>query len=198
MPLKTSSGALLEICLPEMRDGVSAKFLFLPDGEDPDTMIRNLGTEAFQNSIESATPLSEFLFEHFSDGIDLTSGEGKAKLSKIIAPQINRIPQGVFKQLMLEELSGRTGIKVDDLKTYVQTHTPIQQRGETNSVNTRLMLNTPGPMTRNQSPMIPLAERDVDLGQMPRSKIRLTPINQLTALLINHLSWLTMSIALNC
>lgn len=176
----------LEICLPEMRDGVSAKFLFLPDGEDPDTMIRNLGTEAFQNSIESATPLSEFLFEHFSDGIDLTSGEGKAKLSKIIAPQINRIPQGVFKQLMLEELSGRTGIKVDDLKTYVQTHTPIQQRGETNSVNTPPDAQPPYPYDTQSESYDSLAERDVDLGQMPRSKIRLTPINQLTALLINH------------
>lgn len=176
----------LEICLPEMRDGVSAKFLFLPDGEDPDTMIRNLGTEAFQNSIESATPLSEFLFEHFSDGIDLTTREGKAKLSKIIAPQINRIPQGVFKQLMLDELSGRTDVKVDDLKTYVQTHTPIQQRGETNPVNTPPDAQPTYPYDMQSESYDSLAERDVNLGQMPRSKIRLTPINQLTALLINH------------
>ncbi|MEJ6773486.1 MAG: DNA primase, partial [Porticoccaceae bacterium] len=60
----------LDIALPEMKDGVSAKFLFLPDGEDPDSMVRKLGTEDFQKQVEAAQPLSEFLFEQLSDGID--------------------------------------------------------------------------------------------------------------------------------
>ena len=76
----------LDIALPEMRDGVTAKFLFLPDGEDPDTMVRNLGTEKFKSQIENATPLSEFLFEELTEGVDIETGEGKAKLSKLSAP----------------------------------------------------------------------------------------------------------------
>jgi DNA primase len=86
----------LEIALPEMRDGVSAKFLFLPDGEDPDSMVRQLGTTAFQEQVKKAQPLSEFLFEQLNDGIDSSTADGKARLSKVCAPQINRIPQGVF------------------------------------------------------------------------------------------------------
>ena len=72
-------------------------------------------------------PLSEFLFEQLSDGIDDSTADGKARLSKICAPQINRIPQGVFRQLMLEELSRRTGISADNLRDYVATHKPPQQ-----------------------------------------------------------------------
>lgn len=177
----------LEICLPEMRDGVSAKFLFLPEGEDPDTMVRNLGSEAFQSKIKNAVPLSEFLFEHFGEGADLSTGEGKAKLSKTLAPQINRIPQGVFKQLMLEELSQRTGIQVEDLKSYVQTHTPIQQRGGPSSDNANTDPQQPQAYTSQPEPYFSSVEQEFgDENQLQRSKIRLTPINQLTALLINH------------
>ncbi|MDG2145911.1 MAG: DNA primase, partial [Porticoccaceae bacterium] len=118
----------LEIALPEMRDGVSAKFLFLPDGEDPDSMVRQLGTEAFLEQVEKSQPLSEFLFEQLSDGIDSSTADGKARLSKTCAPQINRIPQGVFRQLMLEELSRRTGVSADNLRDYVATHVTPQQR----------------------------------------------------------------------
>ena len=176
----------LEISLPEMRDGVSAKFLFLPEGEDPDTMVRNLGSEAFQANIKNATPLSEFLFEHFSEGIDISTGEGKAKLSKIMAPQINRIPEGVFKQLMMEELSGRTGIKVEDLKTYVQTHAPIQHRGLSGSENTASDAQYARAYESQPEPYYASGEQDSGEALTPRSKIRLKPINHLTALLINH------------
>ena len=64
--------------LPEMRDGVSAKFLFLPDGEDPDTMVRKLGKEAFLQQVDSALPPSEFL-EQLSEGIDDSTADGKAR-----------------------------------------------------------------------------------------------------------------------
>ena len=175
----------LDIALPEMRDGVTAKFLFLPDGEDPDTMVRNLGTEKFKTQIENATPLSQFLFEELTDGIDIETGEGKAKLSKLSAPKINRIPQGVFKQLMLEELSRKTGISVDDLKTYVgnQTNSYTEPR-ETSS-------STPQVQASQDWASEPIPATDdygfaPDMGEERPSKIRLTPIKHLTALLINH------------
>jgi DNA primase len=175
----------LDIALPEMRDGVTAKFLFLPEGEDPDTMVRNLGTEKFKTQIENATPLSQFLFEELTDGIDIDTGEGKAKLSKLSAPKINRIPQGVFKQLMLEELSGKTGISVDALKTYVgnQTNSYTETR-ETSS-------STPQAQASQEWASEPIPATDdygfaPDMGEERPSKIRLTPIKHLTALLINH------------
>ena len=185
-----AAGRSLEIALPEMRDGVSAKFLFLPDGEDPDSMVRKLGADEFQKQVTAATPLSEFLFEQLSDGIDTSTADGKARLSKVCAPQINRIPQGVFRQLMLEELSRRTGISADNLRDYVASHKPPEQRApaQTGSL--------PAPPPQEQDPGIydqPIETRgDLDYEPFPElvaersSKIRLAPIKFLTALLLNH------------
>jgi DNA primase len=178
----------LDIALPEMRDGVTAKFLFLPEGEDPDTMVRNLGAEKFQTQIQNATPLSEFLFEELSEGIDIETGEGKAKLSKLMAPRVNQIPSGVFKQLMLEELSRKTGIATDDLKTYVETHGGTKTQSSQANQAAPSYEHDSGVQTWESAP-IP-AEDDYgisDLGNHQKaSKIRLSPIKHLTALLINH------------
>ena len=187
----------LEIALPEMRDGVSAKFLFLPDGEDPDSMVRQLGTTAFQEQVQKAQPLSEFLFEQLSEGIDSSTADGKARLSKVCAPQINRIPQGVFRQLMLEELSRRTGISADNLRDYVATHVSPQQRAAAVAAAEKIP-----PASSSQESYTPpnaiddghYAEFDgsiesdqyADLAPIRASKIRLSPVKFITALLLNH------------
>ena len=187
----------LEIALPEMRDGVSAKFLFLPDGEDPDSMVRQLGTEAFLEQVEKSQPLSEFLFEELSDGIDSSTADGKARLSKTCAPQINRIPQGVFRQLMLEELSRRTGISADNLRDYVATHvTPQQRAAIANDPNheTGSQIQSTDQHNHASSNDYHYPEQDssleaddyADMRPTRASKIRLSPIKFITALLLNH------------
>ena len=187
----------LEIALPEMRDGVSAKFLFLPDGEDPDSMVRQLGTEAFLGQVEKSQPLSEFLFEQLSDGIDSSTADGKARLSKICAPQINRIPQGVFRQLMLEELSRRTGVSADNLRDYVATHvTPQQRAAIVNEANHETGSQTQSTDRYNHAASndYQYPEQDssletdeyADMRPARTSKIRLSPIKFITALLLNH------------
>ena len=183
---RKAAARALETALPEMRDGVSAKFLFLPDGEDPDTMVRQLGKQAFIEQVDGALPLSEFLFEQLSDGIDDSTADGKARLSKVCAPQINRIPQGVFRQLMREELSRRTGISAENLRDYVATHKPPQQyNAEPNN-----------PPIQQHEPIgeePPEIYGGVDYEPYPdtattarTNKIRLSPVKFLTALLINH------------
>jgi DNA primase len=194
----------LEIALPEMKDGVSAKFLFLPDGEDPDSMVRKHGTDAFQLDVQKAQPLSEFLFEQLSEGIDASTADGKARLSKVCAPQINRIPQGVFRQLMLEELSRRTGISADNLRDYVASHkTPQEQAANSaSSAAATSARPTPSRETSHYDGLEPSApplnygypqdddDRDYEKfdshSEARTSKIRLSPTKFLTALLLNH------------
>ncbi|TNF07937.1 MAG: DNA primase [Gammaproteobacteria bacterium] len=118
----------LETALPVMVDGRSARFLFLPEGEDPDTLVREIGKEKFLSLIESATPLSQYLFESLSEGLDLSSMDGRARLSKLAAPLINRIPQGVFKALMLKTLSEKTGLDTETLSSLITPETPSPDR----------------------------------------------------------------------
>ncbi|MFT4851842.1 MAG: DNA primase [Candidatus Pseudothioglobus sp.] len=105
----------LTVTLPLMRDGRSARFLFLPDGEDPDSLVREEGKEKFELRLEGAQALSEFFFKKLQMDIDMTSMDGKAEFSNLAMPMIQEIPEGVFKQLMIGQLSTVTGLAVDKL-----------------------------------------------------------------------------------
>lgn len=94
----------LEGTLPKLKEGLQARFLFLPDGEDPDSMVRKHGEEVFAEKIAQAAPLSEFFFEHFTSEIDLSSLDGRARLVEQTQPFIDSIPEGVFRQMMEERL----------------------------------------------------------------------------------------------
>ena len=100
----------LEATLPTMLDGRQARFLFLPDGEDPDTLIRAKGKDYLESLISSAKPLEEFLFETLSKDINMETMEGRARFSKIALPYIDNLPAGIFRELMLQELANKTGI----------------------------------------------------------------------------------------
>ncbi len=105
----------LELALPAMQDGRQAAFLFLPEGEDPDSVVQKIGAEAFKAKVAAATPLSEYLFEHHGEGIDLNNPDGLARLSKLVLPAISRIPGEVFRELMRRKLAERIGMSADRL-----------------------------------------------------------------------------------
>ena len=106
----------MEAALPMMEDGRQVKFLFLPEGEDPDTVVRSKGAQHLEHMFDTAAPLELFLFEQMGAGIDLTTMDGKARLSKLVAPYINQIPDGVYKTLLFKSLAERTDMDVESLR----------------------------------------------------------------------------------
>jgi DNA primase len=94
----------LEATLPKLRESLQAKFLFLPDGEDPDSMVRKHGEEVFAQQIANAIPLSEFFFGHFKEETDISNLDGRARLVQKAQPFIETIPAGVFRDMMNEKL----------------------------------------------------------------------------------------------
>lgn len=94
----------LEATLPRLREGRQARFLFLPDGEDPDSMVRTHGAEAFAALMAAAQPLSEFFFDHFMSMVDMESIDGRARLVDLARPQLQSLPEGVFRDMMLAQL----------------------------------------------------------------------------------------------
>ena len=130
----------LEETLPKLRDGLQARFLFLPDGEDPDSMVRKHGEAVFAEQIESASPLSEFFFDHFTSEIDLGSLDGRAKFVEQARPYIEALPVGGFREMMISQLEKRSFHKLnrqiqspaspygtnDPRGKPIQTRTPIR------------------------------------------------------------------------
>lgn len=105
----------LDTTLPAIADGQQVRFLFLPDGEDPDTLVRDEGCEAFVERIITAKPLSEYLLEQAAEGLDVSTPDGKASMSKNALGLIGTMGEGAFKELMLAELGQRTGLGLDAL-----------------------------------------------------------------------------------
>ncbi|MCK5262918.1 MAG: DNA primase, partial [Gammaproteobacteria bacterium] len=114
---KKAAWRALENALPLLRDGFEAKFLFLPEGEDPDSMIRKEGKENFEQRLAMAKPLSEFLFERLSQELNLNSPEGKSSLTEKAKPLLSRLPESVFKDLLYQQLASLTGLSTDKLQT---------------------------------------------------------------------------------
>lgn len=103
----------LENVLPRLRDGRQAWFLFLPEGEDPDSLVRKEGAEAFEQRLRAAVPLSEFLFDELGKDVSLSGLEGKARLAERCKPLLLQIPDGAFRDLMLQALFERTGVRLE-------------------------------------------------------------------------------------
>ncbi|WP_435213896.1 DNA primase [Luminiphilus sp. nBUS_16] len=122
----------LESTLPVMQDGRQARFLFVPDGEDPDSLVRARGAEHLEHLFSSATPLEEFLFDWVAKDLDISTLDGRARFSKQAAPYVHLIPEGVFKTLMYQSLADRTGIDIDSLKR-LQAPLPAPEVDQTNS-----------------------------------------------------------------
>lgn len=119
---KKAAWRALENALPVLRDGVQARFLFLPDGEDPDSLVRKEGQQAFVQRLHQATPLPDFLLSHLAETLDLSAADGKARLSELAKPLIAKITAGVFKDLLLDQLSQMIGLSSNSL----QQHIPAQ------------------------------------------------------------------------
>jgi DNA primase len=115
----------MESVLPRMRDGRQAFFLFLPEGEDPDTLVRREGAAGFDARLQQATPLSKFFFDQLAADVDMGTLDGKARLAERAKPMLAQIPDGAFGDLMQQRLTELTGVGAR--RASPQTHVPVQR-----------------------------------------------------------------------
>ncbi|MDM9615302.1 DNA primase [Kosakonia cowanii] len=100
----------LETALPYMSDGRQLRFMFLPDGEDPDTLVRKEGKEVFEARMEQAQPLSTFLFNSLLPKADLTTPDGTTQLAALALPLINQVPGETLRIQLRQILGNKIGI----------------------------------------------------------------------------------------
>ena len=114
----------MESVLPRMKDGRQAFFLFLPDGEDPDSIVRKEGRDGFDARLQAATPLSQFLFDSLGNDVNLNTLEGKGRLAERAKPLLAQIPDGAFGDLMKQRLTELTGVGARTPDTQVPAQRP--------------------------------------------------------------------------
>jgi DNA primase len=106
----------LENALPLARDGRELKFMFLPEGHDPDTLVAAEGADAFESRLKTALPLSEYLVQHLVGQVDLTHVDGRAKLAALAAPLFGRMPDGIYRELLADRLAAEIRMPAARLK----------------------------------------------------------------------------------
>ncbi len=105
----------LDTTMPVITDGKQARFLFLPEGEDPDSLVRQEGCEAFEQRLNESLPLSDFFFKTLEEGADMNSLDGRARFSNQALPLIDHMRPGILKQMMQEKISELTGLSLEQL-----------------------------------------------------------------------------------
>jgi DNA primase len=109
----------LDQALPTQRDGRTARFLFLPEGEDPDSLVRSEGEAGFRARLEKAMPLSEYLVSEIAGQVDMGIPEGRARLHQLAAPLVAKVPEGVFRELLLERLGQAVQLSAEKLSKLI-------------------------------------------------------------------------------
>ncbi|HHH47916.1 MAG TPA: DNA primase [Gammaproteobacteria bacterium] len=111
----------MENALPVMREGRQIRFMFLPEGEDPDTRIRAIGREAFEAEIGDSLTFSEFFFQHLTEAADTGTIDGRAQLVERARPLLSRMAPGVFRHLLLQQLARLARLEVAELERLLAT-----------------------------------------------------------------------------
>ncbi|GAA4098951.1 DNA primase [Zhongshania borealis] len=149
----------LENALPTMEDGRRIRFLFLPEGDDPDSVVNRDGAAGFQKLLAQAQPLERYFFESLHSQTDPSTLEGKARLSKLALPMLQLLPSGVFRQLMLDSLAERTGLSRHALDQLLD-ETPAAPQPDGSHVSTPPPQANPRSSTKKLVANLPSSSRD--------------------------------------
>jgi len=105
----------LETALPHIREGRQVHFVFLPDGHDPDTFVNEFGADAFIKAVDDGVALSDYLIGELASRVDLETVDGKARLAELAKPLVAKVPQGVYRELLMGSLAERIGLTTEKL-----------------------------------------------------------------------------------
>ena len=113
----------LENALPQIREGRQIRFMFLPEGHDPDSYVNEYGTDAFLKALDEGVALSQFLIDELSSQVDMSTVDGRARLAELARPLVHKIPTGVYRELLLESLATAVGLTAPKLEKMIGSDT---------------------------------------------------------------------------
>lgn len=127
----------LESTFSNLDKDIAASFVFLPEGQDPDSLIRAEGRETFLKRIESAEPLHKFFFDTLLQDIDISLFTGKSRLINMAKPHLLKMPESAYKQVLLNELARLTHVDVHRISQLITDKVNAMPEMQTDSNNQR-------------------------------------------------------------
>jgi DNA primase len=121
---RSAAWRALEQALPETYEGRECRFMFLPEGHDPDTLVQEIGAEAFRQRTEQALSLSDFLLGELSKQVNLGTRDGRARLAGLARPHLERMREGALRTLIVGELVRLTHLGRQDLEAILEAKSP--------------------------------------------------------------------------
>lgn len=109
--------------LTVMKEGRHMRFMFLPQGEDPDTIVRTEGQSGFEQRMQDAIPFSSFFYDSLSSKLDLETPEGQSGLYEKARPLLAKLSPGVFRDMMLDKLEKINQMSAKKLSTLITPET---------------------------------------------------------------------------
>ncbi len=137
----------LENSLAQIADGKQVRFLFLPEGEDPDTYVRKHGKDVFESLLKSAVPLSKFLLDELTCRVDLGTAEGRAKCVHEAKPLLKQMQATVLRMQIVRELAEKCRLSPEEVAQLCELGATVTARQQA------------GPARVLRSPVTPLAEQ---------------------------------------
>ncbi|MCH8100522.1 MAG: DNA primase [Proteobacteria bacterium] len=171
---KKAAWRALENALPQVREGRQIRFVFLPDGHDPDSYVNEHGADTFMKIMDEGLALSEFLIEELTSQVDMKTVDGRARLAELAAPLINTIPAGIYRELLIESLAeavGLTAAKLDGLLKDGSSTGETGRKRRSSAVRRRqqtLVAGSPSVVRRAITLVLnhPEAGQDLDVGKL--------------------------------
>ena len=108
---KKAAWKAVELLLTMMHKAIETQFIFLPPGEDPDSMIRKKKKSFFVNAYKDSLAASDFFFQQICQGHNLQTPEGNHKVIQTATGYLTKIPEGIFRDLMFKKLEHLTNIQ---------------------------------------------------------------------------------------
>src|SRR5579885_1574330 len=139
---RSAAWRALESVLPRMRDGRQAFFLFLPEGEDPDTLVRSEGRAGFEARVTQALPLSEYFNSELSRDVNVATLDGRARLAEHAKPLLAKLPDGAFRDLMYAELEKRTGLSTGSTAPAPSARAPTRNAASAGNAPRRTLVRS--------------------------------------------------------
>jgi DNA primase len=168
---RTAAWRALQVTLPLMHDGVQVRFMFLPDNEDPDSLVRKEGKTGFEERIKKSSTISDFFFQTLATQTDVMSTDGRARYVKLATDMLKQLPAGIFQQMMMAELAKKARIDVEQLMPRQITarpsaKTPVSLKARPPSalrLALTLLIQQPALVKLINEPLIPVDVAGFDL-----------------------------------